>query len=189
MDTLEAIATRRSIRKYTSEAVPPENVSRLLDALFVAPSAMDARPWHFVLVDDRATLRALGRGMPHCEMLLEAPLGILICGDPSLERAPGFWPQDCSAAAQNLLLAAHALGLGAVWVGLYPMEERVETVRRALGVPAPVIPFALIAIGQPAERLPPENRRDPKKLHRNRWGNPLNPARPRTAGKPRNNES
>lgn len=170
MDALECIGTRRSIRRFEDRPVPSATVRRLLEALFASPSAMDARPWHFIVADDRAALRALEREMPHCEMLREAPLGILICGDPSLERAPGFWPQDCAAATQNLLLAAHALGLGGVWVGLYPMESRVEAVRRALAVPPPVIPFALAALGHPAERLPRENRFDAARLHYNRWG-------------------
>ncbi len=170
MDALENILTRRSIRRFEDRPIPPDTVRRLLDALYASPSAMDARPWHFVVADDRAALRRLERELPHCEMLREAPLGILVCGDPSLERAPGFWPQDCSAATQNLLLAAHALGLGAVWVGLYPMETRMEAVRRAFGVPPPVVPFALAAIGHPAERPPREDRFDAQKLHHNQWG-------------------
>jgi nitroreductase len=170
MDALKAIATRRSVRKYKKDDVPRPLVARMIEALFASPSAVDARPWHFIVIDDREILRQLGREMADCEMLFEAPLGILICADPSLERAPGFWPQDCAAAAENLLLAAHALGLGAVWVGLYPMEERVEAVRRVMAAPRSVIPFALVAIGCPAEQPPPENRFDPAKLHHNRWG-------------------
>ena len=135
-----------------------------------SPSAMDARPWSFVIVDDRAILRGLSRAMPHCEMLLEAPLGIVVCGEPGRERAPGFWPQDCSAATQDLLLAAHALGLGGVWIGLYPMEARVAAVRRALAVPEFAVPFALAAIGYPAECPEPDDRFDRSRLHENRWG-------------------
>jgi len=148
-------------------------VHALLQAVFASPSAMDARPWQFVVIDDTDLLRRLGAEMPHCEMLLSAPLGVLICADPAQERAPGFWPQDCAAAAQNLLLAAHHLGLGAVWIGLYPMDDRMEAVRRAVAVPPEMVPFALIAVGFPAEQLSPENRFDPRKLHHNRWGCPF----------------
>jgi len=170
MDAIECLLTRRSIRKFTERAVEPDRVRRLLDVLFRSPSAMDARPWSFVVVDDRAILRGLGAAMPHCEMLLEAPLGIVVCGEPGRERAPGFWPQDCSAAVQNLLLAAHAMELGGVWIGLYPMEERVAAVRRALAVPDAAVPFALAAMGYPAERPAPDDRFDRARLHRNRWG-------------------
>ncbi len=170
MDAMECLLSRRSIRKYADRPVDAAQRRLLLDALFSSPSAMDARPWSFVIVDDRAVLRGLGREMPHCEMLLEAPLGILVCGEPGRERAPGFWPQDCSAATHNLLLAAHAMGLGGVWVGLYPMEDRVAAVRRALAVPETAIPFALAAIGHPAERWPREDRFDATRLHWNTWG-------------------
>ncbi len=172
MEVRVAIATRRSIRKYREEPVSRQMIEQLLDALFAAPSAMDARPWQFVIIEDRGSLRALGREMAHCEMLSEAPLGVLICAEPVRERAPGFWPQDCAAAAENFLLAAHALGLGAVWIGLYPLEERVGVVRRVLRIPDPIVPFSLMAVGHPAERLPPENRFDPAKLHHNQWGQP-----------------
>lgn len=170
MDAMECLLTRRSIRKFEDRPVSRALVAKLLQALFSSPSAMDARPWSFVIVDDREVLRGLGRAMPHCDMLLEAPLGIVICGEPARERAPGFWPQDCSAATQNVLLAAHALGLGGVWVGLYPMDDRVAAVRRALEIPETVIPFALAAIGHPAEHPAPENRFDAARVHHNRWG-------------------
>jgi nitroreductase len=98
-------------------------------------------------------------------MCLQAPAAILICGDPSLETFPGFWVQDCSAAAQNLLLAAHARGLGAVWTGIYPMEERIEGFRRLFGIPDSVVPMALIPIGYPAQQLPPKDSYREERVH------------------------
>ena len=168
-DVLETILSRRSIRKYTKRIISENHVRRMLDVLMRSPSAADARPWHFVIVDRRGLLDRMGRELDHCEMLLEATLGILVCGDPSLEKIPGFWPQDCAAATENLLIAVNALKFGGVWIGLYPIEERMAVVRRALGIPKKMVPFALASIGYPAERLPPEDRYNARKVHRNGW--------------------
>lgn len=169
MDTLEAINTRRSIRKYTNEAVPSSMIRPLLDAAMRAPSALDQRPWHFVLIDDRSVLSGLADSMEHCDMLKESTLGLLICGDESLAQLKEFWVQDCSACAENVLLAAHAQGLGAVWIGLYPIDGRMEAVRSSLGIPDAITPFALISMGLPAETLPGEDRYDQTRLHTNHW--------------------
>ena len=169
MDTLEAILTRRSIRAYTDRPVPASHVRQLMQAAFTAPSAFDERPWHFILLTDRERLQQLGGAMPGCEMLQQATLGLLICGDERLEKFPGLWVQDCSACAENVLLAAHALGLGAVWLALHPIEDRIRAVREACGVPGEVTPFALISMGFPAESLPGENRWDDSRLHDETW--------------------
>ena len=102
-------------------------------------------------------------------MLKDAPLAIVVCGDERLERYKGFWVQDCSAATQNLLLAAHAVGLGAVWLGVYPVQQRVAKTQDLLGLPEGVIPLAIIAVGHPAERKPPADRYDASRVHRNSW--------------------
>jgi nitroreductase len=169
MDALQAIFSRRSIRKYSSEPIAQDVEESLLRAAMVAPSALDERPWHFVVIRDRELLRELSARMDHCEMLGEAALGLLICGDDRLERAKGFWVQDCSACTQNVLLAAHALGLGAVWLAVHPLEDRIQAVRSVLGVPAEVAPFALVSLGYPAEKLEGEDRYDPSRIHANRW--------------------
>lgn len=169
MDVMEALMTRRSIRRFREEPVPAETVDRLLDALFHAPSAADARPWQFCVIDRRDLLDRLSAAMPKCEMLDSAPLAILVCAEPAREKIPGFWPQDCAAATENLLLAAHGLGLGAVWIGLHPVADRERAVRDLLSVPPGLAPFALVAIGLAAERPAPENRRDPSRVHRNGW--------------------
>ena len=169
MDVFEAIFTRRSIRRYTAEGVSEEVVEKLLKAAMVAPSAADERPWHFVVITEKDVLTALSQGMEHCEMLEEATLAVLICGDESLEKIKGFWVQDCSACAENILLAAHGAGIGAVWVAVYPLPERIDLVRRVLKIPEQVTPFAVIAAGHPAEHLPPEDRYDPSRVHYQRW--------------------
>ncbi len=168
MDAIEALMTRRSQREYTDDPVSGDQVGILLRALCQAPSAADARPWHVVVSRDREILDRLSL-LGGLEKLAQTPLVFLVCGDPSLEEYPGFWPQDCSCAAHNLQLAAHALGLGAIWYGLYPLEARVEPVRAAFGVPLPAIPFALMAVGYPAEAIPPEDRYDEDKIHEGRW--------------------
>jgi nitroreductase len=170
MDTLEAIRTRRSIRAYTRQPVSPAAVESLLRAAMSAPSAMDQRPWQFVVVTDRAKLDGLTAILPGGQMLQQAPLAIVFCGDPTREtKLQGYWMQDCSAATENLLLAAHAQGLGAVWIGVYPAEGQVRGVRERLGITAAVVPFSIVALGHPAEKLPPEDRYDRARVHANDW--------------------
>ena len=169
MDALEAIHTRRSIRRYEDRPVPDEVVQKLLAAAMTAPSARNAQPWQFVVIDDRGLLGEIGRAHPNAEMAARAPLGILLCGDLSLELSEGYWPVDCAAAAQNLLLAAHALGLGAVWTGVYPRQQRMDDHRRWHGVPENVMPHSLIVLGYPAEQRTAEDRYRPERVRRNRW--------------------
>ncbi len=169
MNDIEAILSRGSIRKYTSEHVPDQVVSELLEAAMAAPSARNEQPWHFVVINERKILDEIPKFHPYSQMLKQAPLAILICSDEKLERHKDYWVQDCSAATKNLLIAAHAKSLGAVWLGIYPREERVEGMRKLLDIPEHVIPFALISIGYPAERKPPANRFDESRIHYNKW--------------------
>jgi nitroreductase len=134
-----------------------------------APSAGNEQPWYFVVIDDRDTLDEIPKFHPYSAMLQSATVAILICGDERLEVHRGFWVQDCSAATQNILLAAQAKGLGAVWLGVYPVEERVVGLRNLLGIPEDVIPFSLVSVGYPAERKPPADRYDKSRIHHNRW--------------------
>lgn len=169
METMKAIYTRRSIRKYTEAPISDNNVQTLLKAAMVAPSAFDERPWHFITIDDVTILKDLAGKMEGCEMLEEATLGMLICGDKNLEQFPGFWQQDCSACAQNVLLAAHELGLGACWIAIHPVPDREKVMVEAMQTPSHVVPFALISLGHPKEQLPGEDRFEAERVHRNRW--------------------
>ncbi len=171
MDILEIILSRRSIRKYTAQAVEAETVEKLLQAAMSAPSAGNQQPWQFVVIDDRELLDTIPTVHSYSQMLKEAPLAILVCGDLKLDRHAGFWVQDCAAATENLLLAAHALKLGAVWLGVYPREKRMAGLRELLALPENVIPFSLIAIGYPAEKKLPANRYQEARRHHNRWEN------------------
>lgn len=169
MDAIQAILTRRSIRAYTDQAVGEDVIEDLLRAAMAAPSAGNQQPWHFVVIDDRATLDAIPKFHPYSQMLKQAPLAVVVCGDRGKEGLQAYWPQDCSAATENLLLAAHARGLGAVWLGVYPDEDRVGRTRELLGIPQDVTPFCVIAIGHPAEQKGPAERYDASRVHRNRW--------------------
>lgn len=169
MDALKAIHGRRSIRQYTDQPVPEELVGKVLRAAMAAPSASNQQPWQFVIVDDRMILSEIPKFNPAAGALKQAPLAIAVCGDLRLEKSEGFWVQDCSAAIQNLLVAAHAHGLGAVWLGVYPLENLVAEMRDLLGLPEEVIPLAVIAMGYPAEHKQPVDRFDPSRIHWNRW--------------------
>ncbi|MBD3286499.1 nitroreductase family protein [candidate division WOR-3 bacterium] len=166
---MNAIFTRRSIRKYTGQPVSDELIQTLLRAAMAAPSAGNQQPWHFVVVADHDIMDKVTEFHPHAGMLTEAPLAILACGDPTVEKFEGRWPLDCSAATENLLLAAHAKGLGAVWLAIYPVPERIAGMRDLLGIPEQVVPFCLVSIGYPAEEKKPEDRFNPERVHNNKW--------------------
>jgi nitroreductase len=169
MDALACIMTRRSIRKYTDGPVTDDQVETLLKAAMAAPSAANKQPWHFVVVRDQALREAFAGFHPHAQMLPEAPVGVLICGDTELELGDGYWLQDCSAATENLLLAAHAIGLGAVWLGITPRADRVAQTRTLFGLPDNVIPLGMISVGHPAEEKEPGNRCQAERVHWDRW--------------------
>lgn len=169
MDAMEAILSRRSIRHYTDDPVPEELIEKLLLAAMAAPSARNEQPWQFVVIDERRILNEIMKFHPFSRMLSEAKVAILVCGDLNLESFEGYWVQDCSAATENILIAARALGLGAVWLGIYPREERVEKTKALFKLPDHIIPLGLISIGWPAETKPPSNRFDPSRIHHNGW--------------------
>ncbi len=170
MDLLEGIRTRRSIRRFQARPVPRGLIRTMIEAAMFAPSARNAQPWQFVVIDDRQVLASYGKKHPNAEMAKDAPLGILVCGDLRLELSPGYWPVDCAAAVQNLLLAAHAVGLGAVWTGVYPREDRMRTLREMCGLPPEVQPHSLVVIGYPAESPPMPDRFRADRVHHLRFG-------------------
>ncbi len=169
MDTINAIATRRSIRKFQDRPVSEELVQQLLISAMQAPSARNQQPWQFVVIDDRRLLAKMAELMPNAAMAAAAPLAILIAGDLSLEKSEGYWVVDCAAAAENVLLAAHALGLGAVWCGIYPRPQRMDQMRQVVDLPENITAHSLIVIGHPAETVQPANRFRADRIHHNRW--------------------
>ena len=158
---LENIMTRTSIRQYTDQPVEQEKVEAMLRAGMAAPTAVNAQPWHFVVINDKTKLNELAAANPRARMLKTAPLAIVVCGDmtKAMEgKGQAYWIQDCSAATENILLAAHALGLGAVWTGVYPMEDRMQPISETLKLPASIIPLCTIVIGYPAEQPKPKDK-------------------------------
>ena len=168
MDAMEAILTRRSIRKYTGQPVSDEMLKELLEAAMCAPSAGNRRPWCFVVINDRNILDESPRFHPYAQMLKEAPVAILVCCDSNLQMGD-YGVQDCSAATQNILLAAHAKGLGAVWLGVHPTEARVTDIKRLLNLPENIIPISLISVGYPAEQKSPSDHYRADRVHYNHW--------------------
>ena len=166
-EMIRAIFARRSIRKYMRKPVSEEDVKTMLEAAMAAPSASNRKPWHFIVVAERQILDNLAKAHPYGKMLLEAPLCIAVCGDKNISSQ--YWVQDCSAAAENLLLAATALGLGAVWLGVHPREERVNPIRKVLNIPENIVPLNLISIGYPAEKKEPRTQYDEKRVHLENW--------------------
>ena len=167
---MNAIFQRRSIRKYTAETITEEQIQRLLDAAMSAPSARNQRPWEFVVITEPEKLQSAGDVSPYAQMTKTAPLAILVCGN--LQREPqqdGFWVQDCAAATENLLLEAVELGLGGVWLGIYPVQPRCSYLQALFGLPEHIVPFALIPIGHPAEIKNTGSRYDATRVHRNAW--------------------
>ncbi len=168
MDVHEAIRTRRSIRAYTPESVSDADVEALLRAAMQAPSAANQQAWHFVVIDERALLDQVPEFHPYCPFIREAPLAIAVCGDLTREKFGGqFWVQDCSAATQNLLLEAHGRRLGAVWLAVHPIEERVRGVRALLNLPEVLVPLNLVCVGHPSKPVSPADRFDARRVSRN----------------------
>ena len=170
MDLYEGLISRRSIRKYTGEKIGEDKINLIIKAAMYAPSARNTRPWHFIVVDDRKQLKRIMEVHPYSSMLAQASHAIVVCGDINSENGPGYYKLDCSAATQNILLAAHSFGLGSVWLGVEPREERIKAVKLIFGLPENIQPLAIVSLGVPVKI--PENipdRFEPEKIRKNGW--------------------
>jgi nitroreductase len=170
-EQLDFIFGRRSIRVYSPGEVSEAAVTKMLEAAMAAPSAMTKDPWRFAIIRDKQTLSKLATLHPGAAMLSAAALAIVVCGDleAAFEQHISYLLQDCSAAIENLLLAAHAQGLGACWVGIHPGEGLIKQAREWLSLPATVVPVAAVSLGQPGELLPARTRYNASSVHRERW--------------------
>lgn len=166
---MKNIFTRRSIRKYKDTVVEDPMILEIIKAGMNAPSAGNAQPWHFIIVHDREKLVKINEVHPYSKMLLHVKSAILVCGDPSLEKHEGFWVQDCAAAVQNMLLMIDYKGLGSVWLGVYPLDERIDGVRKIFNLPEGIVPFAVLPVGYPEEIKPANDKFDESKLHYDKW--------------------
>lgn len=168
---IENIMTRTSIRTYTDQPVEQEKIDIMLKAAMAAPTAVNLQPWHFIVIDDKKTIDLLAGQQP-----TNAPLLIAVCGDTDKttmdngNKLPDFWIQDVSAATENLLLAAHALGLGAVWTGVYPVMERTAEVANVLNCPKNIVPLAVVRVGYPAESPTPKDKFKEENVSYNKFG-------------------
>ena len=169
MDAIEAILTRRSVRKYSKKPLSNQIVKELLEVAMSAPSAGNEQPWHFIIIDDPQILGKVPSFHNHAQMHKDASFAILVCGDMNLDAHNGMWIQDCSAATENILIAVRAKELGAVWLGIFPREERIKGMKQLLNIPDHVMPFSLISIGHPAEKQGKLNRYNESRIHHNQW--------------------
>lgn len=169
MELFDAIYGRRSIRKYTGEKVSAQDEKAIIRAACYAPSAHNNQPWRFIVVREPKTLEHIAGAHPYAKMLPQAGMAIVVCGDTSAQSEPRFIAEDCGAAIQNLLLAAHGLGLGAVWCGLYPIAERAQVVAEALGIPEGIIPVGIVAVGHPAQERTVGERFSEDLVHYEKW--------------------
>jgi nitroreductase len=169
MDALTCIFTRRSIRKYTSQPVPDDKIKLLLQAAMSAPSARNEQSWEFIIIRDKNTLKQVPSFHPFAKHIPDAPVAIVVVGNKKLEAQPGLWALDCANATMNILLAAHSMGLGAVWTTLYPYEQRMTGMTKLLGLPENIVPLAIVPIGYPAEKLGRVDRFNPAKIHNEKW--------------------
>ncbi|MCF7915644.1 MAG: nitroreductase family protein [Spirochaetaceae bacterium] len=172
MDAMECILSRTSIRSFSDQAVEEDILRKLLDAGMAAPSAVNMQPWMFVVIHKRELLDTLADKLPYAKMLKQAPVAIVVCGDLRKtldQREREYWVEDCSAAAENILLAAHALGLGAVWTAVHPVPSRINAVQSTLHMPEYLIPLNVMPLGYPAESKEPKQKWDEGKIHWNSW--------------------
>ena len=173
-DALSTIMTRTSVRAYTDQEIEDEKLETILRAAMAAPSAGNKQPWRFVVVKDKAILSAISENLHTMTMAVDAPLAIVVCGDMKATFGGDgldYWVEDTSAATENLLLAAHSLGLGAVWCGIYPMMERVKFLKDLLKLPEDIVPLNVVPIGYPDEQPEIKDKWKPENIHYNTWEN------------------
>lgn len=163
---LDNILGRKSVREYIDKEVESEKIMALMKAGMAAPSGKNMRPWEFVVIKERGTLDSLAVVLPYAKMLAQAPMAIIVCGDPARSS---YWYLDCSAAAENILLAAESMGLGAVWTAAYPYEDRMKEVRKYTGIPSNLFPLCVVPVGYPKRDQPPMDKFDATKIHYERY--------------------
>ena len=166
---MNPILSRRSIRKYKETNISDDIIEELLKAGMAAPSAGNEKPWEFIILRNKEVMKKITEVHPYSKMLLNTAVAIVVCGDESKEKFKGFWVQDCSAATENILIAVQEKGLGAVWLGVYPMTDRVNAIKEVLNLPDSVIPLSIIPVGYPDEERKPEDRFNKERIHYDKW--------------------
>lgn len=169
MDVLEAIFTRRSVRKFTGEPVSDKDLETILRAGFQGPTAHNLQPWEFIVIKDKSTFEQIAKIHTYAKMLLQAEVCIIVCGNHNKQGTTGFLIEDCSAAIENILITTNGLGLGAVWCGLYPVPHLTKEVSNICLLPDYIIPVGMVVIGHKGEEKKVEDRYDKAKVHYERW--------------------
>ncbi len=169
MEVNEAILTRRSIRKFIDKEINQETLLEIIKAGMYAPSARNFQPWQFIIITNRKLLSKIPDVHPYAEMVPDAALAVCVCGDLSIEKSPEYNAVNCSAATQNMLLSARSFGIGSVWLGVYPREERINGLKNLLSLPDYILPISLIAFGYPDEFKSTPDRFLPDRIHTNSW--------------------
>lgn len=168
-NTIDTIYDRRSVRKYTDKEVNPDLVDEVLRAAMFAPSGCNKQPWHFVVFNEKEIITEIKNMHPYASALATAPVCIMVCGDTEKEMASGFYQVDCSAAIENMILAAKALGLDTCWMGIYPWEDVMAAFTKKFKLPENVKPFALISLGYSDVKQERPRRYDSSRIHYNKW--------------------
>lgn len=171
-ETMKTIFERKSVRNYKESTIPKETLELLVKAGMAAPTAMDKRPWEFIIITDKTVLEKLSEALPYAKMAGPAGHGIVVAGDMDKQNGgpdSPYWIMDCSAAVQNILLAAESLGLGAVWTAVYPNMDRVAPVSKVLGLPKNIVPLAFIPVGTPSGKDKSKDKFNKKQIHWNKW--------------------
>ena len=169
MEITDALLTRRSIRKYKDQQVEKDKLDIILKSAMYAPSAMNLQAWHFIVIDDSHILNETIKSIPHAELLKQTPAAILVCGDSAIEKNESWMIQNCSAAIENILLAAHGLGIGSCWIAIHGIAEVVENVSKQFKLQENVVPISLVTLGYTDETVTAEERFNKEKVHYNKW--------------------
>ncbi|NGX41269.1 MAG: FMN reductase [NAD(P)H] [Candidatus Anoxychlamydiales bacterium] len=167
METLDAIFTRRSIRKFKDKKISKEILDDILKAGMFAPSAYNEQPWQFIVIDDRKLLDEIPNIHAHASMCQTATLAILVCADLTKEKTKDLWAFDCAAATQNIMLAAHDKNIGSVWVGIYFRKDYIKAFTKFLSLPKHIVPISLIPLGYPDEEISTADRFKKDRIHYN----------------------
>lgn len=166
---MESIFQRRSIRNFKSEDVSDSDIKKLLSAAMCAPSAHNRQPWHFIIVKNKQILLDITKVHPYTGMLKTASAAIIVCGGSDESLPIAYWPQDCAAATENILISAQEMGLGTCWCGVFPHQARIDPLRKLFNIPEGIYPFNVIALGFPDETKPPNDRYSEQKVHFEKW--------------------
>lgn len=169
MEVQEAILNRRSVRKYKDQSISKDDLNSILKAAMYAPSAMNLQAWQFIVIDQKEILKETVKSIPYAEMLKQSAAAIIVCGDSEIEKNESWLLQNCAASIQNILLAAHGLGIGSCWIAIHGMEDVYKNIKTQFKLPDNIVPVSLISLGYPDETVTAEERFKQDKIHYNKW--------------------